>query len=482
MLIKRHNSIHYLLVTLALATLALAQSKPPEDYPRFEVIDLGTFGGPNGNATANAISVSPDGTVTSAADTSARVSCTQHPINFLETTDCFALHGFRWKDGTLTDLGTLGGDDSFGFWINNRDDIAGVAEDGTIDPETGLFNQRAALWRDGDITDLGTFGGPQSFAFAINDRGQVAGAANTAVPDPFSLFTIFFPTNKETHAFRWHDGVLRDLGTLGGPDAMGLFINDRGEVAGISFTDYTVRSNLGTPAVHGFVWSHGQMFDVGTFGGDYSYPLFFNNRGQAVGYANLAGDAASHAFLWDRGKLRDLGTLGGTGSIAWWVSDAGQVVGQANLKGDQQFHAFSWTNGRKRDLGTLDGDDCSYAVTNNSSREVVGISADCAIQTVHGFYLKGKGPMVDIESLIVRGPLVTPLQPVYINEKGEIVEWAAFANGEFRTVLLRPTGDRQGDGQDHHSRMSAKERARASASIRNSPSGLRRFGSLSKHH
>jgi len=31
--------------------------------------------------------------------------------------------------------------------------------------------------------------------------------------------------------------------------------------------------------------------------------------------------------------------------------------------------------------------------------------------------------MVDIDGLIVRGPLVTPLQPVYISEKGEIVEW-----------------------------------------------------------
>jgi hypothetical protein len=136
MFISRYNSVRCLLVTLAFTTLALAQSTLPADYPRFEVIDLGTFGGPNGNASAGAISISPDGTVTAAADTSQNVSCTQHPINALETADCFALHGFRWKDGTLIDLGTLGGDDSFGFWINSRDDIAGVAEDGTIDPKT----------------------------------------------------------------------------------------------------------------------------------------------------------------------------------------------------------------------------------------------------------------------------------------------------------------------------------------------------------
>ena len=101
-----------------------------------------------------------------------------------------------------------------------------------------------------------------------------------------------------------------------------------------------------------------------------------------------------------------------------------------------------------RDLGTVDGDGCSFATNNNSSSEVVGISADCAFQTVHGFYVKGNGPMVDIDSLIVRGPLVTPIQPVYISDKGEIVEFAAFANGEFRTVLLRPTDDRQNDQDD----------------------------------
>ena len=118
--------------------------------------------------------------------------------------------------------------------------------------------------------------------------------------------------------------------------------------------------------------------------------------------------------------------------------------GRENLKGDLKFHAFSWTQGQKRDLGTLDGDGCSYALVNNSHREVVGISGDCAFQSARGFYIKGDGPMVDIDSLIVRGPLVTPLQPVYISEKGEIVEWAAFPNGEFRTSCSDPRTTERG--------------------------------------
>ena len=108
-----------------------------------------------------------------------------------------------------------------------------------------------------------------------------------------------------------------------------------------------------------------------------------------------------------------------------------------------------------RDLGAVNGDGCSSVLISKSSSEVAGFSEDCAFQTVHEFYVKGNGPMVDIDSLIVGGPEVTPIQPVNISEKGEIFELAAFANGESRTDLLRPTDDRQGDGKNHLSPMSA---------------------------
>ena len=52
------------------------------------------------------------------------------------------------------------------------------------------------------IVNLGTLGGPSSEAHAINDRCQIVGWAQT-------------PSNL-THAFLWEDGVMNDLGTLGG--------------------------------------------------------------------------------------------------------------------------------------------------------------------------------------------------------------------------------------------------------------------------
>ena len=54
-----------------------------------------------------------------------------------------------------------------------------------------------------NVTDLGTLGGDSSDGYAINDSGQVAGFSDTSA--------------DEFHAFLYSDGVMQDLGTLGGP-------------------------------------------------------------------------------------------------------------------------------------------------------------------------------------------------------------------------------------------------------------------------
>src|SRR5687767_10631895 len=51
------------------------------------------------------------------------------------------------------------------------------------------------------VTELGTLGGNDSYATGINNAGQVTGNAKTAT--------------GETHAFLYSDGVMNDLGTLG---------------------------------------------------------------------------------------------------------------------------------------------------------------------------------------------------------------------------------------------------------------------------
>ena len=95
---------------------------------------------------------------------------------------------------------------------------------------SGLLETRAAFWKDNEITDLGTFGGRWSVPLTLNDEGEVVGFASNAIPDPLALFL----GGTQTRAFLWRDGVLLDLGTLGGDAAEALSVNHRGQVAGIS--------------------------------------------------------------------------------------------------------------------------------------------------------------------------------------------------------------------------------------------------------
>jgi hypothetical protein len=106
------------------------------------------------------------------------------------------------------------------------------------------------LWKDGIITDLGTLeGGYESLVSSVNSRGQVVGVAFNTVPDPFN--GLFVP---EARAFLWDKGAMEDLGTLGGPDANALFVNEGGQVAGYSLTSATPNPTTGFPTQDPFLW------------------------------------------------------------------------------------------------------------------------------------------------------------------------------------------------------------------------------------
>lgn len=96
-------------------------------------------------------------------------------------------------------------------WVARRTPPAPSAPDGpaplSIDPpgeaETAGGPPHPWFWQDGTMTDLGTLGGERSsWAYAINAAGQVVGWSRTA--------------EGAEHAFLWQDGTTTDLGTLGG--------------------------------------------------------------------------------------------------------------------------------------------------------------------------------------------------------------------------------------------------------------------------
>jgi probable HAF family extracellular repeat protein len=71
---------------------------------------------------------------------------------------------------------------------------------------------------------------------------------------------------------------MQDLGTLGGPDAQALFINERGQIAGTSNTSTAPNPVTGVPPRDPFLWENGKMLDLGTLGGAVGFVIGLNNR------------------------------------------------------------------------------------------------------------------------------------------------------------------------------------------------------------
>ena len=350
-----------LFAALAIPTQLTAQdnSDHKSKHHQYRLYDVGTFGGPQSGtffypSFTVPRSMNNRGVVVGFGDTALP---DPYPDCFI---DCFVDHAFKYEDGVLTDLGSLGASSNgaIAHSSNQRGWIVGVGENGVIDPSTGFPELRALLWKDGTISDLGTFGGNIGHGLDLNNRGQVVGAAGNSTPDSYAigivpLYFVGWPVTTQVRAFLWQNGVMQDLGTLGGNDAAAGLINDRGQVAGVSYSNTLPNATTGFPTEDPFFWQNGKMVDIGSLGGTFGYPVWMNSHGQVVGNSNLAGDASSHAFLWDRGALTDLGTLGGRYSGAQWINDLGEATGYGYLSGDQTFHSVLWKNGKATDLGVF---------------------------------------------------------------------------------------------------------------------------------
>ena len=462
-----------LLAALIIPGQTTAQEAQQEGKPhhhKYRLIDLGTFGGPQGL-------IMPAGNggpyINNEGDTVASAQ-TVIPVPPNSGFACFGapnvIHALRRHNRHITDLGALSPSDqncSIALGINDKGEIAGQSENGVIDPLLGVIETHAVMWKDGKIIDLGTFGGNHSGASSINNKGQVTGFALNDIPDPLSIYGVFFfgSTNStQTRGFFWQNGKKRDLGTLGGPDTFAVFVNGRGQVSGGSYTNWTPNPATGLATIDPFLWENGRMIDVGTLGGTFGLPFAPNNRGQLTGFSNLSGDVASHPFFWDRATLTDLGTLGGTTGAGNWLNDAGEVVGQADLAGDEAHHAFLWKNGRMKDLGVLPGDMCSSAFAINSLSQIVGISSpDC------GFFITAflweHGDLVDLNDLVSPKSDVILLEPNAISDQGMIAVNGIPPGCDNLDVcghpyLLVPIGDCD---KDNEARIAARQNREATA-------------------
>jgi probable HAF family extracellular repeat protein len=185
-----------------------------------------------------------------------------------------------WKNGKIQELPTISGDpDGQGFGINDRGQVVGATGSCFAFPH-------AVLWQNGTVIDLGHLGGTNSsfeVAFGINNHGQVVGVSD-------------LPGDTTSHAFLWQNGVMTDLGTLPGYfSSAGYSINEKGQVVGNSCTmnggtcsailvEDGVMTDLNTLIPAASPWYLFEAKDI-------------NSRGQIAGSAFQQSTGEVHAYL-----------------------------------------------------------------------------------------------------------------------------------------------------------------------------------------
>jgi probable HAF family extracellular repeat protein len=347
---------------------------------------------------------------------------------------------------TITDLGTLpAGSFTDAGNINDRGDVTGA---GDVGSDAGEIAPRGFAWKDGKLTDIGTLGGPEAVAGPMNNSGQLTGWADLSSPAPPSIFNTEgtfcgpppFPGDHAVacRAFLADHGRKADLGTLGGLNsaAENKGINQHGHVAGVAETAIVdPTSPIDAPVFHAFLWRSGTMLDLGTLGARADSVANAVNDFDQVAGADVAADAQEAVgWLWQTGRKTALGTLGGSWSVPFAVNDRGQVAGVSGVEGDAAAHAFLWQRGRMTDLGAPSGRTDSEALDINERGQVVAMSCEpdgCVP------YLWQGGTFTDLNSLLPPSSGWQLNDAGAINERGQIVG-GGFHNGEFHAYLLTP--------------------------------------------
>jgi probable HAF family extracellular repeat protein len=359
----------------------------------------------------------------------------------------------------ISNLDSLGGTSSGGNSINDQSWVAGYSR--LPDNQS----RHATLWRNGSLLDLGTLGGPNSSVTwnVKNTEGIIVGISQTAAPDPlgeaWSSAAFYGPPYNVGFinlGFVWEQGQMRGLPTfVGGNNGFATGANNLGQVVGWAENDVHDPTCV-SPQVLQFrpaMWGLGppdQIHELPLISGDTSgAATAINDNGQIVGISGICDQAvgrhtARHAVLWENGGVTDIGNLGAN----WWntptaINQHGDVVG---FDGDPAFvegdilHAFIWTkdNGIQA-LKPLRGrvpqhvDSEAYGI--NERRQVVGVSCDAdfvdcrAVVWDHGVF------PTDLNDLKAPGYSARLESAKDINNLGEITGRAIDSTG-VRTAYL----------------------------------------------
>ena len=314
---------------------------------------------------------------------------------------------------SVTDLGTLGGPNSYGYSVNNAGQVAGYSS------TSANSNQIFRYTPGSGMTNLGSYpaGNTLGFGYGINNTGSVVGASNTGGA-AYAIRSV-------------GGGAFGDLGNLGVLNSEARAINDAGTAVGSSVT------NAG--GFHAFrTLATGGLQDLGTLGGSTSQAYGINATGQTVGYSTT-GTGLTHAFRYTDGSgMLDIGALQpGTQSYAFGVNDAGQTTGYYRVSSGA-YIGYLYTDGDTtlRSIGALP--DASFTIGNdiNNLGQIVGNSDGSRRQA---FLYTATDGIRDLNTLLDASGTGWNLQYAYgISDTGFITGYGVNSLGQTHAYLLTP--------------------------------------------
>lgn len=182
-------------------------------------------------------------------------------------------HTVVWENGVMRDIQAFASGNTFPWGLSNT----GIAV-GQWDPSNGAYSWTAA----GGMAVMAGLEGPSDIPLAVNDNGLIVGWYKRTPTD----------VNK---AFLWTNGIITDLGTLGGSSSVAMSINNFGQIVGRS--DIASRKN--SPVYRAFLWTNpGGMRDLGSLPDrQWAQANDINDLGVVVGQTWLSS-GLSRATLW----------------------------------------------------------------------------------------------------------------------------------------------------------------------------------------
>lgn len=270
----------------------------------------------------------------------------------------------------IIDLGTLGGQNSKAYSINDQGQIVGTSK---VKPRYGDY-YHAFLYENGTMVDIGTSIPGESGAVAINNNSQII--CKNSFRDAF-----LYENNNTSNLGYWEPTAMNNNGVAVGyhysygEALIDLYngsvttlsniyqcepkaINNNGVIVGTYFGE-----QYADPSLHkGFIYDNGNISYFGTSMGNHVYPYGINDNGQIV------GTCGGKAFLYENGMMIDLEILSGH---AWDINNKGQIVGYG-LNGNKT--AFIYENGQTFFLPCLNGHYAAEALSINENGWIVGTS------------------------------------------------------------------------------------------------------------